>query len=122
MVNGLDKFPGHAYAPGMEPKFWDSLLAVGPDATGGMPALPMIVAVVILLALYTARVLGSRSGTGRGRGGPVRRGHVGPPVGRGPAPAQTDILAHTLMDRNFARELRLSRSAGRVPDRDEPAG
>jgi hypothetical protein len=121
MANGLDRFPGHAYAPGMEPKFWDSFLAVGPDATGGMPALPMILAVVILLALYTARTLGPRGRMRRGSNGHVRRGNVGTPLGSGPDPTQAEIIAKTVMDRNFARELRVSRSLGRVQSASEGA-
>jgi hypothetical protein len=119
MANGLDRLPGHAYAPGMEPKFWESFVILGPDAAGGAPVVPMIVAVVILLALYLARSVGPGSRMRRGGGGPLRRGHAGPPLGRGPKPTQADILAKTLMDSNFARDLRVKRSVGRGPDAPE---
>jgi hypothetical protein len=105
----------------MEPKFWDSLFAIGPDAPGSMPAMPMIVAVVVLLALYVARTTGPRGRIRRGSTGTVRREHLGPPVGCGPEPTQAEIIAKTLMDGNFARELRISRSLGPVRSTTEGA-
>jgi hypothetical protein len=110
MANGLDKFPGHAYAPGMEPKFWDGIVVIGHDAVGGVSALPLLAVAVVLLVLCLSRVFGPRtrlrlSGTSATSGG--RHGAI---IATRSAPDHAEILARTIMDSNFARELRESRS------------
>ncbi len=104
MSNGMDKFPGHAYAPGMEPK--QGLLAfldqIGLGTSDGLLSLPTLALAAIALMMFLSRALGI---TGRPRS--VRRytrrrtshGRVALATG----PEMTKVIARTLADRNFDR-------------------
>jgi hypothetical protein len=105
MSGGMDRLPGHAYAPGFEPGWFDVVVSWdrGAGFGGVMPA--VLLSTLILLLLV--RLIAS-SPRLRNRGVRGRR-HAVP---ASPAPGAVDfgrIVARTLTDPNFATEPRLSR-------------
>jgi len=61
MANAFEKFPGHAYAPGKEPKFWDQLFQGDPDVAIGLISNTTLALGAIALVLYAVRVFGPRT-------------------------------------------------------------
>jgi hypothetical protein len=106
MSGGLDRLPGHAYAPGFEPGWFDVVVSWdrGAGLGGVMPA--VLLSTLILLLLVRLIVSSPRL---RNRGVRGRR-HAVP---ASPAPGAADfgrIVARTLTDPNFATEPQLLRS------------
>jgi hypothetical protein len=101
----MDKLPGHAYAPGFEPGWFDIVLSweQGPGADNVMVL--VLVGTLILLVLVRLVVSSPRL---RNRG--VRARHYALPAN--PAPRDADlarIVTRTLTDRNFAYQATLHR-------------
>lgn len=106
MASGLDKFPGHAYAPGREPKFWDSFVTMYPDGAIGFVSFPTIALGILALMLVAARVLSS--GTRLRKTGNRCVPHR-PEVVLSSDESCADVvsvISRTIIDRNVARELR----------------
>ena len=108
MANGLAELPGHAYAPGMEPDFFSFVMKVDPGSAVATLSTPTLALGAIALVLYAARKLSpgtkvSLSGW-RYQGSAPEGG-----IARAPTANTTVILARTITDSNFARELRHQR-------------
>lgn len=117
MSNGMDKFPGHAYAPGMEPKHgWlDFLDLIGLGTSDGLLSLPTIALASIAFMMFLSRALGI---TGRPRSVQrfTRRSTPHGRVALASGPDMTRVIAHTLADRNFDRAS--GKPAKEDPDAD----
>jgi hypothetical protein len=100
MNNGLDKLPGHAYAPGLEPDWIDLLVSWEKTSSVGvvMPGLLLAgVALIICIRMAAARPRMRQTG--------VRaRQYNRPPQAAVREASMAAIVARTIVDPNFASE------------------
>jgi hypothetical protein len=98
MNNGLDKLPGHAYAPGLEPNWIDLLVNWERTSSVGvvLPSLLLAgVALVVAMRMLAARPRMSQRG--------VRaRQYNRPPESAVREASVAKIMARTIADPNFA--------------------
>jgi hypothetical protein len=100
MNKGLDQLPGHAYAPGLEPGWFDLVVRWEQTSSIGviMPSL-VFTAVMLLIAI---RLLAARP---RMRQTGVRRAQNNrPPETAERSASVAKIIAHTAIDPNFVNE------------------
>lgn len=113
MSSGLDKLPGHAYAPGFEPGWFDIMVTWKSGSDTNVIMLALLAGTLILLLLVRLIATAPRM---KNRG--VRGRHVVRPEMPGTRKADlTAIMARTLTDPNFATQPKLR--PGQIVDEAE---